>query len=119
MTYEVNGWVKFLEEDVFSDGCLPETSQMTNGRDRFVGATVDDLIKVLNEFTGNNDADAILLDACGEPGRVDIEVMETSDGYPAAKSVIAAWREGERRLWLACYSFRVEQVERRTVAIAA
>jgi len=119
MTYEANGWTKFCEEDDFENGCLPKTSFMVDGRERFVGATIDDLLKALNEFTRNDDAEAIELDACDEPGRVDIQIMETAEGYAASKNDIVAWREGKRRLWLACYSFHVEHVERKPIALAA
>ena len=119
MTYEANGWIKFVEEDSFEHGCLSKTSFMVHGNERFSGATLDDLLKALNEFTGNNDAEAIEFDACDEQGRVDIQIMETAEGYAADKSDIAVWREGKRRLWLVCYSFRVEHVERKPVALAA
>lgn len=120
MSYEVTGFIKFAEEDSFENGCLPETSRcMVDKSMRFVGATKEDLIAALMEFVGCKDKGSVLLDACDEIGRVDIQVMETDEGHTAGDRDIEYWRANMQRLWLCDYSFRVEQVERVTVSMAA
>ena len=117
---EVNGFIKITEQDVFAEGCLPETGSVYHDNVlRFKAATIDDLVKALMEFTGCNDRESVLLDACDDQGRIDIQIMETEEGYAASKNDIAQWREGNRCLWLAIYTFQVEQVERKTISLAA
>ena len=98
---------------------MPETAFCTTGTDRFTGLTINDVLKALNEFTGNDDAEAVLLNSCDELGRVDIQIMETAEGYPADKRDLAEFRRSERRLWLSCYSFYVKQVERQPISLVA
>ena len=117
--FEVNGWTKHAEEDTYENGCIGKSSFSDDRFMRFTGHTVNDLISALMEFTGVNDRDAVLLDACDEEGRIDIQLLETAEGYAASHSDIEKWRNGELRLWLVDYTFRVEQVERRRVALAA
>lgn len=117
--FEVNGWMKFVEEDVFAQGCVGQTRCYGDNSMRFKAASLDGLIKALMEFTGTDDRENVMLDACDEEGRIDIQILENDDGCAASKAEIEKWRDGKCRLWLADYSFRVEQVERRTVALAA
>lgn len=119
MKYEVNGWFKHSEEDSFEHGCLSNTAYAVSGKERFIGASIEALLQSLNEFTGNNDKDAVELDACDETGRVDIQVTETEQGHVASPNEIAAWYRGEKRLWSAYYTFHVERVERVSVQLAA
>lgn len=117
--FEANGWVKFVEEDTYANGCVGKPQCVSDRQMRFSGHTLDDLISALMEFTGVETRDALLLDACDEEGRLDIQVYETEEGYPALKRDIEKWKEGERRLWLAEYSFKIERVERHLVRLAA
>lgn len=118
--FEVTGFTKFAEEDVYSQGCLPNTASFSGDKTmRFQASTLDDLIKALMEFCGVDHRDSVQLDACDEDGRIDVQLLETGEGYAASQSDIEAWRNGERRLWSVDYTFRVEQVERRIVALAA
>lgn len=50
------------------------------------------------------------LDACGEPGRVDIDVYQINPGVMRAisKAQDEAWKSGRTDLWLTTYSFKVE-----------
>ena len=117
--FEVNGWTKYAEEDVFAEGCVGRGASFGDNNMRFQGSTLQDLIKSLMEFTGVDHEDCVVLDACDEEGRIDIQLFETAEGNAASYSDIEKWRDGELRLWLVDYTFRVEQVERRRVALAA
>ena len=111
-TYESNGWFKMVEKEEYEYGCTG-TAQGFAGNERFSSDTLEGLIDKINAFVGNDDHQNILLDSGGEIGRVDIQVRETDDGYPAGKQDFTAWRAGEQELWLACYTFHCEKVERK------
>ena len=55
--------------------------------------------------------DEIELDACDDVGRIDIQRYEDVDGMYATEPDFALWKKGERRLWLATYTFRVSRCE--------
>ena len=116
--YEVKGWLKQAEEDIFSEGCDPDTSFAVDNTDMTWSAeTVDDLINQLREFTGaREEDDAVLRDSCDEKGRIDIQLMETEQSYPASEGSMRRWREGKTRLWAVTYTFKMELVERTTVS---
>lgn len=117
--YEVNGFIKHSEEDVFADGCIPSSGGISADMSiRFNGATVDDLVKALMEFVGADDPDSVQIDACEDPGRIDIQVLENAEGHVASIHEIALWRTGKCRLWLCDYSFQAEFVDRRVVSLA-
>lgn len=114
-TYECNGWFKFAEEDNFEHGCDPDTAFSFAGDEIFKGETIEDLLKKVRDFVGVGEAHELELDSCETDGRVDIQVLETKDAYEATTSEIEAWKRGEIKLWAACYSFEIYEVERRTV----
>ena len=117
MQYEVDGWRRLTEENDHETGCMPETGCTSTGPDRFEAGSIEDLIvDKLMPFVGSNDAGGILRDACDEEGRIDIQVMEDEDGVTASEHEVEEWRAGRGRLWSACYTFRVEEVERKIVS---
>ena len=116
-TIEARGWIKLSEEDSYLTGCQPDTCMMHSGRDTFSADTVDDLIDQVMSFAGCEDRDSVLLDSCEEPGRLDIQIMETDEGYPATESDLASWRQGHKRLWLTCYTFYAKKVTREAVSL--
>jgi hypothetical protein len=61
-------------------------------------------------FVGTDNKEDVLINSCDEIGRVDIQQMENDEGYSASKDQIKAWKNGKQRLWLACYTFNIEQV---------
>jgi hypothetical protein len=117
MQYEINGGLKCVERDVFASGCQPETSRCWPIDVRLSADSVEELIKKLNDFLGNDDLSAVSLDACDEPGRIDVQMLENDAGEPATTAQIDVWKRCELALWLADYSFQVEAVERRTVEL--
>ena len=113
--YEVQGWAKFIEEDNYDHGCIGQT-QYNTGNDSFSADTIPALVDKCRAFCGA-DPEGVLLDSCEEEGRLDIQVTEDDNGTPASASQIEDWKRGELRLWLACYTFTVERVERETVSL--
>lgn len=114
MSYEVNGALKFWEEDVYGNGCIGNGGS-TWIDIRWRADTLAELVEKLNSFAGNDDPGAVLYDACEEEGRIDIQVLETYESNAPTEADLAAWKEGKRRLWLCDYSFKVERVERQAV----
>lgn len=110
--YEVNGWLKHAEEDIWERGCQPGTERVDEGNDRFRADTMEDLIEKLMDFALTTDKKAVLLNACDEIGRVDIQVTQGDDGLPLTESEQEVWKRGEKQAWLVNYSFRVERVQR-------
>lgn len=116
--FEVKGWLKVSTEDHYEDGC-EIGGDCYYGGGVFVGQTIDELIAKLMEFAGVSDKDAVIVNACGEAGRVDIQVMENFDGHCASERELERFRVGETRLWLADYTFYVERVIRKVYTIPA
>ncbi len=111
--YQISGWTKFGEEDIFATGCQPDTTAFESvGRDVFRGNTKEESIKAFADFCGVDDDDAIQKNADDEMGRIDISVMETADGMSVSKSDIESWQGGKMRLWNCTYTGYLEQVER-------
>jgi len=97
------------EEDVYEDGCQPNTGGLTDGNEIFKSETLDGLLNQLLDFTSADD-DAMQLNACEETGRVDISTMENDYGYPAPDQQLAEWKDGKIRLWNCIYTFTVEKI---------
>jgi hypothetical protein len=116
--YEVNGWYKYAEQDDHEEGCLPGTGFSFGGNERWSADNIPDLLIKLRNFVGVDDEYEIELDCCDEDGRVDISVLETADSYTAMPYQIEEWREGKLKLWASCYTFMVEEVERKTVRLS-
>lgn len=112
--YQANGWIKFYEEDVYQEGCLPHTGGIMDGKELFRSETIDGLLNEFLLFTGANRED-IQLNSCDEAGRVDIFVMEDDNGSMATRGQINQWKEGKIRLWNSIYSFQVERITAETV----
>jgi hypothetical protein len=112
--YQANGWIKFYEEDVYQEGCIPHTGGMIDGKELFRSETIDGLLNEFLLFTGANRED-IQLNSCDEAGRVDIFVMEDDHSSMATRGQINQWKAGEIRLWNCIYSFQVERITAETV----
>lgn len=115
--YEVNGWWKYGEQDFYETGCDPDRYVSFSGPEQWSADNIPDLLIKLRSFVGVHDDYEIELDACEEYGRVDIQVLETPDSYPATPRQIEEWKRGETALWASTYTFRVNQVTRRTVRL--
>lgn len=115
--YEVKGFLKHFEEDSFSEGCLPHTGGMTSDSTlHWAAADIPGLIEQLRVFTGA-DKEGVLLDSCGEAGRVDCLLLEDAEGTPASQSQVDRWKQGDLKLYAVTYSFNIERVTRETVSL--
>jgi len=115
--YEVNKWIAFCEEDTWEEGCKGGAFDKS-GRESFKGATPDDAIRAFVEFVGADD-DCVERAACDEANRVDIAIMENSEGYKATEGEISLWKDGKCRLWYCVYTGYVEKVTREDVSLVA
>ncbi|MED4172579.1 hypothetical protein P4631_09040 [Halalkalibacterium halodurans] len=102
--------MKFVEQDDYKMGCLPETEQHMEIDISFSGATKQEAINKLVDFYGV-DHESIWLDSCDVTGRIDVQVMENSHGLVACESEIERWKNGHCVLWLATYMHTLYKVE--------
>lgn len=116
--YTAQGWGKFSEVGNYKKGCDPATTNHFGGNDMFTAPTVDELIGKLMAFCDTKDKQNVLINSCDEIGRVDIQVMETDEGYSAGTREIERWKEGIETLWLACYSFHIEKIQAEPVDLS-
>ena len=116
-SYEVRGWSKDSEEDIFGKGCQPDVRSCMQGDETWEHERLYDLLFQLRAFCGEPDESAVLLDSCGDIGRVDIQVYETKAGITACEDEMKMWRQGKIRLWLSTYTFHVEHVVRKPVEL--
>lgn len=112
--YLADGWVKFYEEDIYSEGCIPHTGGIIDGREQFKAETLEGLLNEILSFT-DGDREGMELDACDDLGRVDISLMENADGARATKSEIESWKAGDLQLWDSIYTFRIQRVQSETI----
>jgi hypothetical protein len=114
--FEVHGWLKHAEEDLFKDGCQPDTATQFSGPDGWHGDTLSALIEELCGFVpfATSDSESVTLDACDEPGRIDICGMETGGGEEPSNYQMDRWKQGQQRLWYVTYTFYVEKVTHET-----
>lgn len=103
----IDGFLVYKEQDIFDDGCQPDTCQSYFLTHKLQSESASDLIKEIKDFL-NVDDDAIELDCCDEDGRIDISRMEDENGCIASKEEIELWKKGEFNLYYANYSCMVE-----------
>jgi hypothetical protein len=108
--FVIKGFSGYTEEDVFNDGCQLGTGRTYSYDIAFQNETLRGLIEDLKEHFSVND-DALLIDACEEEGRIDIQRMEDAYGCVASNSELELWRKGEFNLYLADYSCMVSKSE--------
>lgn len=114
-TYEVQGLHKLAEPDNFEHGCHGQT--VATWIDvRFSAATVPELVEKLRDFLDVH-PDAVTLDACEEPGRVDLQLLENDAGERPSREELAEWQADKRDLWAATYTGYAQRVTRETVPL--
>ena len=116
--FEVNGWIAHHARDNFEHGCDPDTARTHVGDDLFAYSNLPDLLHALTDFVdGYTKSANMTLDACEQPGRVDLQFYETENGTAPGASEMRRWRAGKIDLWLVEYTFHVEYVTRETGAL--
>lgn len=101
--YYIDKGVKFVEEDVYSEGCLPETSFMVDMDVSFRGSTKEEAIQNMLDFYHVKKED-VEFDSCGEEGRMDIGLLENADAHRASDSEIELWKQGKLKLYAVTYT---------------
>ena len=113
--YIIRRLSKFSEQDDYVEGCLPDTRFFANVDVSFDADTIEGVIKKAADFVSAMRED-IQRNACEEPGRVDFQVMENVDGYPMLSDAeIHAWKKGQHKAYLCCYTAHVEAIEPVTI----
>lgn len=108
---KINGWLKMYEQDEYENGCVPNTGGMAEVDLPVQASDEEGLLQAIRDTFGV-DADAIMVDPCGEDDRtrIDVQVTECDDSTQPSASELEAWKRGEMRLWAATYSGHVTQV---------
>ncbi len=116
MTYAIKGFSCFTEEDIFNDGCQPNSG--THWDESTFHLTSDTIRGLLDKVKKYFDVeeDALELDACEELGRLDVSRMEDKDGCNASAGELDSWKAGNTRLWLADYIMHVVKQESLSIA---
>jgi len=114
--FEAKGWIRFSEEDIYAEGCQPDSGGMFSGDQVFKADTIEGILDQILAFTGG-DKDALELNACGEAGRVDVSILENWESYPVTEREIERWKAGEVKLWNSIYSFNVQFVRNKAEAV--
>lgn len=105
--YVIEGYIAHSEVDDFEQGCIgPCETQFF--QDKFSAPSLKELLELLSvEF--KCPIENMELNSCEEPGRIDIQVMQ-SQPFAIAKvseAKQAKWRNGETKLYLTDYSMQV------------
>lgn len=112
--YRADGFFKMSEEDIYSEGCIPNSGSCFASHEIFRSHKLESLLKTITNYVGA-DMEDVEVNACDEAGRVDICVMENESGYKATMKEIEAWKEGKTRLWDTIYTFNVYEYEENPV----
>ena len=108
--------IKHSEVDNYNEGCDPSTSQSVGINIKLSGNSKGEIIEEIKNFLGltteefNDYSD---FNACGEVGRIDVQILEDNNGVQASEHEIEEWKKGYKKLWLVDYSMYVEIVERK------
>lgn len=112
--YKIKNFLKISDEDIFSSGCTLDNSSTTCIEYETRAEELDTLIKEVIDFLSMNDTADVLINSCGENGRIDFQVYETIRGKSATRRDMNLWKEGKLRLWLCTYSCNVTRITEET-----
>lgn len=108
--YIIDSFLKHAEQDDWEQGCLPETAQVSDCDIVLKADTIEALVTRCMCFVGCNNPSQVILNACGEAGRIDIQVYESSEGLPCTPHHLDLWRDGEATVWLVTYTGYLQEV---------
>ena len=94
----------FVEEDNYKHGCTGKSFSRFDDT-IFKSPSLTGLIKEIESYY---DEKVYLVDDGNN--RLELQRMETDEGYKANDVDTIRWREGKRRLWLVNYSFDVAKI---------
>ena len=116
--FKIDSVLKFVEEDSYEEGCLPNTAQSHLIDVEFKGENPESVIQQFCDFLGvKNTPESVDKNACDENGRVDIALMENSEGYEATPSQVENWKEGNFKLFYSVYSGVVTKITEEEVTL--
>ena len=111
MSYRTKGYLKLSEQDEYNNGCLPDTGlKYFDSLHSLSNNTLIETLYDIRTFLGAEKED-VLINACGEDGRVDVFVLENYNGDRASSIELGQWRKGEIKLYHCTYSFTIENCE--------
>jgi hypothetical protein len=108
--YQITGFTKFAEIDVFQDGCQPESGQSHYFDSLIQNTDIDSLIETAMGLLGVEDKKNVILNACEDIGRIDLMAYERDSGLSASESDMAQWRDGKLQLWSVIYTAHITQI---------
>lgn len=104
MTYQINGFHKFSQLDNYENGCTgPSFDQYIDHR--ITAESLQDIKAACERFTGGEMCTDMI-----EDSRLDFQVMETADGFPATEYELERFKVGEIELYDCTYTVYVATV---------
>lgn len=117
MTFETKGALRMVEVDDWHQGCLAEGGFSVYVDYPISGETLPEIVEKIQNMTGA-ERDGVQVNACDEPGRIDVQLTENADGLPATAQELALWKKGKAKLFAVTYSFLFEEVTRSPAVFA-
>lgn len=114
--FETTKITKFVEEDVYEEGCIPETGYFIEIDTVFDALTLRQLLEKILEYHEVTEEN-IELDACDEKGRLDVCVMEDEYGDKASEEDLKLWKQGRKRLFYVVYIYNIREIKRTIVSL--
>lgn len=105
MHYQIEGFLRHAEVDNWENGCTGEYDSYYVDH-KITGFTLAELIEKCEAFTGGEVCPELI-----ENNRLDFQVMENADGYPASERELERFKRGEIVLYLCDYSATVQRIE--------
>lgn len=108
-SFTVRGFMALSDPDTYNEGCDPyKTKAYFDSNFQLSANSLPALLSVLRQQFHAKDDD-LTLDACDEPGRLDLQVYQREPFMVSRLSdkTIEDWQAGLRVLWLTSYTFQV------------
>lgn len=112
--YITLGHIRHTEQDIFTEGCDPSTSNSQWIDMVIKRETKEELVSYLKEYCSATQED-LQLNACDENSRLDIQVMEDEEGLKASKTELALWKDNKKKLFLSTYTFKIYKLDEVTL----
>jgi len=118
--YRIHNLLKLAEEDIYDDGCQPETAQTFEVSVEFQGKTAKEVVQSAADWLGvswGGENNGVEVNAADEPGRVDFRRMEDDESGSLSPRKYAAWKNGQCKAWAVTYTGYVRKVTEETVKL--
>lgn len=107
--FTIRGFMALSDPDTYNEGCDPYKTKCHFDSDfRLSANSLQALVDSLrSEFCAG--ADDVTINACEEPGRIDVQVHQREPFVISRLSnkTVEDWQKGTRVLWLTNYIFQV------------